>query len=161
MNGIFCSGNKANNNEEYKKVIKGRMTRMIFLFGVGCLTLAVSLFAKGNNQLSISDMMLGVYTGVGTGLMLAAFFLFVKNLFIIRDDEKLKNSRLENTDERIQDINVRATRIAALVLVFALYAVGLIGGLFYPVLINVTFGMVCLFLFSYLMAYRFYDKSTR
>lgn len=161
MNGIFCSGSKATNNEEYKKVIKGRMMRMLFLFGIGCLTLAVSLLAKGNHDLTISDQMLGVYTGVGTGLMFAALCLFIKNLFIIRDEEKLKNNRLENTDERIQDINVRATRIAALVLVFALYAIGLIGGLFYPVLINITFGMVCLFLLSYLVAYRFYDKSTR
>lgn len=160
MNGFFCNS-KATNNEEYKKVIQTRMTRMVFLFGIGCLTIAVSLIAKDNKAVTIGDQMLGVYTGVGTGLMFAAAILWIKNMLILKDDEKLKNSRLENADERIQEISLKAFRVAGFALLVALYGFGLIGGLFYPILVEVLMAKVSIFLFVYMIAYRIYDKSTR
>ena len=158
MNGIFCSST-ATTNEEYKKVIKARMTRMLFVFGIGCLTLAVSIWANASKKANLSDQMLGVYTGVGVGLILVSILLFIKNILILRNEEKLKNSRLENADERIHEIGNKAFRVAGFSLLVAIYAVGLIGGIFYPILINVLFGLVSLFLLVYFIAYKIYDKS--
>jgi len=158
MSGFFCSST-ATTNEEFKKVVKGRMTRMLFVFGIGCLTIAVSLLTKDNKAVKISDHMLGVYTGVGSGLMFVAVALWIKNLRILRNEEKLKNTRLENSDERIREISLKAFRVAGFSLLVALYAVGLIGGLFYPVLVNILLSMVSIFLFVYMVAYKLYDKS--
>jgi len=157
MSGFFYSST-ATTNEEFKKVVKGRMTRMLFVFGIGCLTIAVSLLAKDNSVVNISDHMLGVYTGVGSGLIFAAAALWIKNWRILRNEEKLKKTRLENSDERIREISMKAFRVAGFALLFALYAVGLIGGLFYPVLVSVLLSMVSIFLFVYLVAYKLYDK---
>ncbi len=103
--------------------------------------------------------MLGVYTGVGGGIMGASIAQWIKTKLILADDKKLKKSRLNNTDERIQEISKKSFRAAAIVLLISLYVTGLIGGLFYPVLVEVLFGMVCIFLIIYLVAYKVYDRS--
>lgn len=157
MKGLFC-GSKANNNEEYKKVIKTRMKIMILLFVIGCITLAVALLAKNVWKVEISEYMLGVYSGAGTGLIVVSAILWIKNKLILADDEKLKKSRLSNTDERIQEISNRAFRLAAIALLIALYAAGLIGGIFNQVLVEVLFSMVFVFIIVYIVAYKVYER---
>lgn len=157
MKGLFC-GCSANSNEEYKKVIKTRMKIMILLFVIGNITLAVALLAKNIWTVSINEHMLGVYSGVGVGLMAASVILWIKNKLILADEEKLKKSRLSNTDERIQEISNKALRVGTIVLLIALYALGLIGGLFYPVLVKILLSMVFVFLIAYLIAYKIYEK---
>ncbi len=157
MSGIFGNGT-ASTNEEFKKVIKSRMMRMLFLFGIGCLTIAVSYWAKDNQKVNLSDHMLGIYSGVGTGLAFGAAILWIRNFMVLRDDAKLKQSRLVSSDERIHEISMRAFRVAGYVLVVALYAAGLIGGLFYPVLVDVLFGLASIFALTYVIAYRCYFK---
>lgn len=158
MKFLFFSS-KVNNNEDYKKVIKLRMKVQIILFAIGISTLIVALLAKNIWTVKISDHMLGVYTGVGGGIMGASIAQWIKNKLILADDKKLKRSRLNNTDERIQEISKKSFRAAAIVLLISLYVTGLIGGLFYPVLVEALFGMVCIFLIIYLVAYKVYDRS--
>lgn len=158
MNGMFRNSS-ITTNEEFKKVIKVRMTRMFFMFGVGCLTIAVSLIAKDNQIVNLSNHMLSVYTGMGTGLIAAAAALWIKNFFVLRNDEMLKKKRLESTDERIMENSMKAFRLAGMALLVALYGVGLIGGLFYPVLVNVLFALVSFFLLVYIIAYKVFDRT--
>lgn len=157
MKGFFCSC-KANNNEEYKKVIRTRMNIMVLVFVTGCITLAIALLARNVWTVAISEHMLGVYTGVGVGMMVASVVLWVRNKLILADDEKLKKSRLSNTDERLQEIGNKAFVVAAVILIIALYAAGLIGGLFYPILVKVLFSMVYVFIIAYIIAYKIYEK---
>ncbi|MDF2673707.1 MAG: hypothetical protein K0R09_1972 [Clostridiales bacterium] len=157
MKELFCSC-KANNNEEYKKVIRARMKRMILLFVIGIITLVAALLPENMWTVSINEQMLGVYSGIGVGLIVASVILWIKNKLILADEEKLKESRLSNTDERIQEISSKALRVAAIVLLIALYALGLIGGLFYPVLVKILLSMVFVFLIAYLIAYKIYEK---
>lgn len=157
MMGLFCAC-KAKNNEEYKKVIKTRMNIMILLFIAGAITLVVSLLAEKIWPVSISEYMLGIYSGVGTGLMAASVILWIKSKWILADDEKLKKSRLSSTDERLQEISQKAFRMAASILLLVLYGVGLIGGLFYPILVKVILGMGSFFLIVYIIAYKVYEK---
>lgn len=71
----------------------------------------------------------------------------------------LKKSRLNNTDERIQEIGNKAFRVATYAMLAALYAVALIGGLFYPVLVEYLLLVVCTFLLVYVIAFKYYNKK--
>jgi uncharacterized membrane protein len=157
MKGLFC-GYKSSNNEEYKRVLKAKMKIMVLIFVIGTITLITALLAKNMWIVTISDQILGVYSGVGTGLIAVSVILWIKNKLILADDEKLKKSRLNNTDERIREISNRAYRVAGIVLLISLYVTGLIGGLFYPILVQVLLSMVCVFLIAYVAAYKIYEN---
>lgn len=157
MRGLFCGG-KANNDEEYKKVVKSRMNMMIIIFVIGSITLTVSLLAKNVWIVAISKQMLDVYSGLGTGIIVISAALWINNKLILADDVKLKKSRLNSTDERIQEISNRAFKAAGTVLLIALYITGLIGGLFYPVLVQLLLSLLCVFLAAYAAAYKIYEK---
>jgi hypothetical protein len=158
MNGLFCWTN-AKNNEEYKKVIRFRMNIMVILGIIGIATFAVALLAEYKWKVSVSEHMLGVYSGAGTGLFAAAVALWIKNKLLLKNEEKLKESRLNNTDERIREISSKAFRTAAAILLIALYAFALIGGIFYPVLVQVLLSIACIFLVSYVIAFKIYEKK--
>ena len=158
MMGLFC-GSKANNNEEYKRVIRLRMNIMLLLFVLGVTTLAVSILAKSVWMVKIDDRMLGVYTGAGAGLSIVAIVIWIRNKLILSDENKIKNDRLSNTDERLQEISRKAFRAATAILLISLYATGLIGGLFYPILVKVLLVLISIFLFVYVLAYKIYERG--
>lgn len=157
MMELFCSS-KAKNNEEYKKIVQSRMNILLLLFAIGLITLIVSLLAEMVWAVETSEYMLGVYCGVGTGLMAVSVILWVKNRMLLMNETKLKESRLANTDERLMEISNKAFRMATIFLLAALYACGIIGGLFYPILVKVLLILVCVFLFSYIFSYKIYEK---
>lgn len=156
MRGIMCSST-AKTNEEYRKVIHDRLKIFAALTVIGFITISVALFAKFLLKATMDDRLLGIYTGLGTGLFGSGIILWIKNRLLLNNDEKLKESRLNNTDERIQEIANRAFRAACFVLLATLYAITLIGGLFYPILFKFLLIIVTVFLFSYLAAYKYYS----
>lgn len=158
MKGILC-GTTAKTNEEYKKVIKSRMKIMVVIIIIGIITSTIGFGAEFYLKVSTNEMMMGVYSGLGVGLFVAGTILLIKNRMLLNDEEKLKASRLNNTDERIQEISNKAFRIAALVMIVALYATALIGGIFYQVLIQVLLFIVCIFLLSYVIAFKYYNNK--
>ncbi|MEQ8199337.1 MAG: hypothetical protein ABRQ27_15295 [Clostridiaceae bacterium] len=158
MRGILC-GTTANTNEEYKQVIKKRMKRMIVIAIIGLATATVGFVAESYLKLPISGHMSGVYTGIGAGLFAGGIALWIKNKLLLNNDEKLKESRLNNTDERIQEIGNKAFRAAAYVMIIALYSTALIGGLFYPILVEALMFIVCTFLLAYIAAFKYYNNK--
>lgn len=158
MRGILC-GSKAKTNEEYRKVLKSRMKIMVGIVIIGIITATVGFGAEYYWEVPINDQMLGVYSGIGTGLFVAGVGLWIKNRLLLNNDEKLKESRLNNTDERIQEIVNKAFRIAAYTMLVSLYATALIGGLFYPILVKVLMFIVCTFLLAYTIAFKYYNSK--
>ena len=158
MNGVLCK-TSAKNNDEYKIVIKNRIKIMIAMTIIGIITTAVGFGAEFYFKAAINEHMLGVYSGMGTGLFASGIVLWIKNKRLLGNEEKLKASRLANTDERNREIGNKAFRVAAGVMLVALYATGLIGGLFYQVLVEAFLFIVCIFLISYLIAYIYYNKK--
>lgn len=158
MRSLFC-GTIAKNNEEYRKVIKFRMNLFLIMMLVGIITFTIALLAEFRWTLQVNEHMLGVYTGVGSGLTFAAIVLWIKNKKLLSNEDKLKESRLSNTDERLREINSKAFRVASFILLVSLYAAGLIGGLFYPILVKVLFGIILIFTVSYVCAYKIYEKK--
>lgn len=158
MKGIFCS-TTANTNEEYREVIKKRMRFMAGITVVGILTAFSGFFAEYFQVIPLNEHILELYSGFGTGLAVACGMIWVKHKLLLGNEEKLKESRLNNSDERLIEIGNRALRTAGLVLLVGLYTVGLIGGIFDPVLLKVVLFLVLLYVFAYAGAYFYYKKK--
>ncbi|OOM82215.1 hypothetical protein CLPUN_03540 [Clostridium puniceum] len=158
MKNIFCT-TTAKTNEEYKNVIKNRMKIMVIFMVIGIITALAGLLGEFYFKAPLSDKTLGVYTGLGSSLFAAGLVLWIKNKLILNNEEKLRESRLNNTDERNQEISHKALSIATYVMIISLYIVGLIGGIFYPILFNVLSFIVCIFLLTYVIAYKYYNKK--
>jgi hypothetical protein len=157
MRGLLC-GTTARTNEEYKQVVKIRIYRFIGIGLIGAITLATALLAEFYWKLEVKEEMLGVYTGVGFGLLAVAIIKSIQNVLMLKDEEKLKASRINNGDERIKEISNRAFRTASIVMLIALYAIALIGGLFYPELVRLLLLIVSIFVFAYIVSYNIYNK---
>lgn len=153
MLGIFCA-TKVASDEEYRKYVRRRS----FVFGgmvvIGAITAAIALAAEFLWTVEVSELMLGVYTGVGTGLILAGIILLIKNGMLLKNDKKLRQERIANSDERNIQISTMATKAALAVLLTGMYFTVLIGGLWDPVLTKIMAFLLMLFMFSYLVAYR-------
>lgn len=157
IRGIFC-GTTAATNEEYRKVIKNKNCYLAVLIIVGILIAAAAFIAGEKEITALPEYMLGVYSGAGTGVALAGVILLVKNLILLKDENKLKESRIENADERLLEISNLAIRSAVKVMLLATFAVSMIGGIFYPILVKMFLFVALCFLFSYIAAFRIYQR---
>lgn len=157
MLGMFC-GTNVSSNEEYKKYVKKRIMIMKVLVFIGVVTLGVAMAAEQIWNIQADSYILGVYSGVGSGLMVAGVVLIVKNRRLLQNEEKLRQARVEAYDERNLEINTKATKIALGILLVGMYMVMLIGGLWYPILMRVMSVLVCLFLVAYFVAYKIIEK---
>ena len=157
MRGIFCQ-TTATTNEEYRKELKDRNGWLLFMAIGGAGEAAAAALAESGGTLSIPDYMLGVYCGTGAGIMVAAIVLYIINLFLLKDEEKLKKSRLENYDERNQEIRNKALLAAVKILLVVCFVTAMVGGIFYPYLIKMLLFVIYVFLFSYLIANAYYKR---
>lgn len=157
IRGLFCATTAAN-NEEYRKVLKGRNVWIGLIAAAGLLIAGAALAAENSGRSILPEYILGVYCGLGTGIVVGMAVLFVRNLMLLRDEEKLKKSRLENADERLEQIGGKASQTALKVLLLAGGAAALIGGIYEPVLVRVLLFGLDLFVFSYLIAFAYYKK---
>lgn len=154
MKELFSDG-ETKNNEEYKKVIKVRMNMVIIFFLIGILWLATAVFAI--NVWKVGTVY-RIYIGLGSWLTGVSAINWVRYKLMLTDDKKIKNERLNRTDERNRDIRNKAFRVAGIVLLIILYAVGLIGGLFNPILVELLLALHIAFPISYLVAYKIYKN---
>ena len=90
--------------------------------------------------------------------MVASLILYVRNLRLLKDEVKLKQSRLENYDERNMEIRNKAVLAAIKVLLVVCFVAAMIGGIFYPYLIKILIFVIYVFLFSYLAANAYYKR---
>jgi hypothetical protein len=157
MRGLLC-GTTAKTNEEYKQVVKTRIYRFAVLGLIGVITLITALLAEFYWKLNVKEEMLGVYTGAGFGIVLISVIMIIKNTLMLKDEEKLKASRISNADERIKEISNRAFRTASIIMLIAMYSLALIGGLFYPALVRLLLMIVSIFVFAYFVSFNIYNK---
>lgn len=158
IRGLFCASS-ALTNEDYRKVLQERNKWLMALIAMGMAAAAVAFWAQASGNAAISEEMLGVYCGFGVGIALAGIILFVKNRILLKDEKKLKESRLNNTDERLEQIGSRAIKTALKIMMLTIVAGGLLGGIFYPILVKAVMFVLYVFLFSYIIAFRVYEKK--
>lgn len=158
ISGILCA-TTATTNEEYRKVLKRRNIWMMALFLVGVLIAGVAQYAEHNQKMALPDASISAYCGFGVGLALAGLILFVRNLMLMSNEEKLKQNRLQNADERLVEVGSKACRIALLILLFAIVAGGMIWAIFEPIMIKAMIFLLDIFFFSYTVAFVYYKRK--
>lgn len=158
VRGIFC-GTTAATNEEYRTVLKKRNIWMGALILTGALIAGAAWYAEQAGKAALPEYVIGVYCGFGTGLALAGLVLLIRNLIVMGNEGKLKQDRLENSDERIREISNRASRTSLMILVLALVAGGMVGGIFEPILVKMTILLIDVFVLSYIGAYNYYKRK--
>lgn len=151
MIGIFCV-TKASTDEEYGRHLGKACYVYAGMIGIGVITAAVAVVAELLGMAGISDYMLGIYCGMGSGIAFGGAVLILRNRCLIRDKEKLHKARIHDSDERNFQISNMAVKAALAVLLAGMYLVMLIGGLWYPELPKILLFLVLLFLLSYLAA---------
>ena len=152
----FClmSATKATNNEEYRQQIQAKNKYMWGLILLGLITAVIAYYMEFSGKMKVDDYMLGVYCGLGVGLFASGIALLIRNKRLLKDEAKLKEARLQATDERNVEIGMHAQKIAAIVLLVVIYLVFLIGGVYDPILSKVMSCLICLFLVAYAIAWR-------
>ncbi len=155
----FLKSSIATTNEEYKKVIKKRMNTMIALAMTGILTIGVAILTEFSHWINVNEDMLKYYIYFGAGLIGSSAALWIKNSRLLMDEDKIKRSRIANSDERIREISSRAYHIATVILVITMYVIALFGGLFIPILAKVLMCLISFFVLVYLVSYKILEKS--
>lgn len=158
MIGMFCKSD-ATTNEEYARVIKKRMVFYAGLFLLGVITLVVFLGMDLNEKFGVAEDIMSFFTGIGSGLIGGSAVLIMKNKWLLKDDEKLRKARIEESDERNMKIVSESMKVTMLVQFIAMYLVMAIGGLWYPVLIKIMSFLICLCLLVYCISYRIMSKK--
>lgn len=156
--GIFCQ-TTATTNEEYRKELKKKNGWLLFALLGGAVAAVVILIIEIKGIGEIADYMLGVYCGACTGISLASLILLVKNLLLLKNEEKLKQSRIENYDERNAEIRNKAVVAAIRVMLICCLVIALVGGLYDAYLIKIMLFVIYAFLFSYLVASAYYKRK--
>lgn len=158
MKGIFCTTN-AKTNEEYKKTLKARMNLMVMVFLLGLCTVIITLMMEYVWKVNVNSHMMGFYCGIGTGLSVAGAIIWIKHRLLLNNEEKLRESRLSNSDERLQEISRKSLGYAGIILLVGLYLSCLIGGFFYPELIKLLAGLAWVYVLGYFISYKILEHK--
>lgn len=149
----------AKTDEEYRRVLRGKCRIYWILVALGVVTGATALLAWLLDWGQFSDHTMGFYTGVGVGLIAGGVLKLVQTYLILRNPEKLHRQRMEAGDERRGEIARRALGIGGVALLIAVYLVGFIGGIFYPILFQLLLLLVMVFSLTYLIAWGVLNKT--
>lgn len=158
IKGLFC-GTTATTNEEYKKVLKRRNIWKLVLVLAGILISGTAFYAEQMQKTALSEEVLGLYTGFGVGLALAGIILLIKTMILMGNEEKLKQDRLENADERLNEIRSKSAQVSLMVMLLVIITGGMICSIFEPILIKAMIFLVDVFAFSYIAAFSYYKKK--
>lgn len=151
---------RARNNEEYRAVLKKRQVRLYLFILAGAATAGISLFVHFCTRIGLSEYRLGFLLGMGIGLMLGGLLGLLQIRRKLTDEEKLKESRLKETDERELEVASLALRGTARLMLGVLYVLLVLGGLFADdELLWTCYGLIAVFLFSDVVLRKYYEAK--
>lgn len=160
MKGLFCPVCKARNNEEYRAILKKRQMRMYWFIIGGIVTEGISLFAYFCPWIQLSDYRLGFLLGAGAGMAFGGMVGLIRIRGKLKDEEKLKEFRLKETDERELELDSLALQGAARILLAALYVLMIFGGVLNnDGLLNVSIGLLAIFLIGNMALRKYYESK--
>lgn len=148
MKSFFC-GCHAKNNEEYRAVLRGRLRYLWVMLVAGIVTAISGLLLFLIDILALPSYQLGMMCGIGLGLALGSTMGIIRLKSRLSSEERLKESRLKETDERELEVNSKALRATARLILASLYVIMFVGGLFSQLIMLVCCLFIAIFLVSY------------
>ncbi len=158
MRGIFCYA-VANTNEEYRKVVKNRMTLFVLMALAGALAIAAPLLLDHFWKNDIKEGLFDIYIGFGSGLLAISVIFWFMHWRLLRNENKLKEERIKSNDERLVEIGNRSLRFASNMMIASMYITTLIVGLYNTILFIILLINMCVLLLAYAGAYRYYLRK--
>lgn len=160
MRSLFSPVCRARNNEEYRKVLKERRFRFFLFVLAGLATEAVALYVHFCTEIGISEYHLGFLLGLGAGLVIGGAAGILKIRRRLRDEEKLKELRLRETDERELGLDSLALRGTARILLGVMYVLLVLGGILAnDMLLWLSWGLIIIFLLSFALLRKYYESK--
>lgn len=160
MRSLLCPACRAKNNEEYRAVLKKRQVNFYLFIAAGIATEGLSLFLHFCTSTVFSDYQMGYLLGMGAGLVLGGCVGLVRIRRRMRDEQKLKEFRLKETDERELEVDSLALRATARFLLAALYVLLIAAGIFErDELMYACFGLIAIFLLGYAAFQKYYETK--
>lgn len=160
MRNLFCPVCRAKNNEEYRAVLKRRRWGYLFCVLAGAVTMGITLLLYYCFSVELSEYRLGYLLGLSVGLALGGLVGLLRISARLKDEEKLKELRLRETDERELEVTSLALRATARLLLLVLYILLFVGGIIENEgLLYACFGLIALFLLGYALFRRYYESK--
>ena len=148
----------AKNNEEYKEELKKRMRTLVVMFALGALTLVTMIVLIVLKPQMLESYEAGLFTGMGTGLMVGAIMGIIQLRSRMKNEETLKKARLAETDERERELSNVAIRMTSKVMMAALYLVMLLSLFVAKEASLVMCGLILLYFVSYIVCRKIISK---
>lgn len=131
MRDLFGAWNVPANDEEYAGMIRRKMKWLYGLLVFGAVLLALSVLNECLAFFPAADSFSdGVYSGVGTGLCVAAIVFLVRNKKLLKDAKALHVRRIEEYDERKIEITRKVAVTTFTIFLAVLFAAAMIAGFF-------------------------------
>ncbi len=101
----------------------------------------------------------GIYTGVGSGLIVGGFIVLIKMKIILKDEKKLKQKKLEEQDERNQMIKQKAMYSSAYILIILTYLGLMVSGIFNLTVFFTLWVVTMVYLAVFIIMNLYYSKK--
>jgi len=148
----------ARTNEEYRAELKKRQRLMGIILLLGVFTLAAMIALILVKPETLESYTAGFFSGVGTGLILSGLLGILKIRSTLKDEAKLKQARLTETDEREQAISAKAIQTTLKLMLLSIYLLILLCAFVAIKAVTVLWLLVCIFLLSYLISRKIYSQ---
>lgn len=151
---------KQSDNNHFRKKLEKQARLFLCLFPLFVLIGAFGIINEKFYLISTAeiDFANGVFTGFGFGggVVCIARIIYIKS--VLKNEEKLKEERIKNTDERTLQINSKALSITSGILI-AVSCIALLVFSFFSEEISLCFAFVIIFFMcAYLITYKILDK---
>jgi hypothetical protein len=131
--------------DEFKRAMKRKEIYYIVMFVLGLATCVLFSTAYANNQMQISDLIKGLYTGMGGGIAGATLILLIRSRKIRRDEKRLKEKKINDLDERNIKIQGKAKELSFHIMFISLYIGVVVAGIFDSTVSMVLSGYIIFF----------------
>ncbi|WMC94375.1 hypothetical protein [Kineothrix sp. MB12-C1] len=156
---LNLSDKNVKTNEEFSKVLKKRIRIFYWLIALGAITLSVALCNEFFWRIGENSWLDGLYTGLGTGIIIIAVKKIMNYKKVLKDEGLLKKERLKTQDERNQIIAGKAMQSATFTVLLLSYAVLLIAGFFSRTIFYCFWWVVTIYCLAYLIFNKYYNRK--
>ncbi|HBL06883.1 MAG TPA: hypothetical protein DDZ33_08185 [Clostridium sp.] len=149
----------ATTDKDYKKVLKKRISLLYIVIILGVATLAISFIFSVGKYNYLPDFLSGFYTGIGASLITIGLIFIIKIKKLLKDENKLKEKRLEEQDERNQLITQKSLYSAAIILNILAYIGLMISGIFNLAVFWTLWTVLIIFMVIFVILQVYYSKK--